>query len=326
MRRFKRPPIDLAASLPDNSRPAPVGISLEADLSNGTRFVSFLDLMLQQDAEDAGLIEFDSPAVDVSDCETIESVEQRERTPVAPLPIASAEAPVLYVATNLTCWETDSRRGIWREVVYDRVCYRRLDPEYYAWLRYKMDLAKKALESGGLDPTAFDELRIRFNLIHGWAVDRFGEDALHRAVSKLDPKTYSPPTVDDVRRDDSRTCPQNDHASDSAIQSADSYLHPKDGDWHFSKKVSSSTIAKVNAIRDHAISLGWNEARLYQNRGRFRFPGGEDYGLVCFINDNNRIGEVTAEYIEIIGPPPRGNRLRFYNPASDQSWIKKSVA
>jgi len=241
-------------------------------------------------------------------------------------PAESTNRLMLYVATNLNCWETDGHRGIWREVVCDRVCYRRLEPEYYAWLKHRMELAKKAQESGRIDPTAFDELRIRFNLIHSWAIDRFGEDALHRAVSEFNPKTYSPPTVDVVRRDHPQTYPSNDHDSDSSIQSADSYLHPKDGDWHFSKKVSSSTITKVNAIRDHAISLGWNEARLYQNRGQYRFPCGADYGLVCFINENNRIGEVTAEYIEIIGPPPRENRLRFYNPASDQPWTKKSVA
>ena len=62
----------------------------------------------------------------------------------------------------------------------------------------------------------------------------------------------------------------------------------------------------------------------YQNRGRFRFPCGEDYGLVCFLDDNKRIGQVTRQYIEIVYPPPQDNRLRFFNPDVEQPWIKKT--
>ncbi|MBI4774732.1 MAG: hypothetical protein HY788_11220 [Deltaproteobacteria bacterium] len=34
-----------------------------------------------------------------------------------------------------------------RDVNIEGVCYRRPDPEYYAWLRHKMTLAKKTLGS-----------------------------------------------------------------------------------------------------------------------------------------------------------------------------------
>jgi len=79
-------------------------------------------------------------------------------------------------------------------------------------------------------------------------------------------------------------------------------------------------VAKVDAIRDRALALGWSERGLYQNRGQFRFPYGEDYGLVCFIGEEQRIGEVTKQYIEIVSPLPRENRLRFYNPDVPQPW------
>ena len=82
---------------------------------------------------------------------------------------------------------------------------------------------------------------------------------------------------------------------------------------------------KVDAIRDQALSLGWSESQLYQNRSRFRFPCGQDYGLVCFLEDDKRIGEVTRQSIEIIGPPPQENRLRFYNPDIDQPWLKTTA-
>ena len=103
------------------------------------------------------------------------------------------------------------------------------------------------------------------------------------------------------------------------------YLFPEDGDWQFTQPVRSSTVPKVDAIRDQALSLGWSEAQLYRNRGRFRFPYGRDYGLVCFLEEDKRIGEVTRQSIEIIGPPPQENRLYFYNPDVDQPWLKTTA-
>ena len=82
-------------------------------------------------------------------------------------------------------------------------------------------------------------------------------------------------------------------------------------------------IAKVDAIRKQALSLGWTLSRLYQNRGRFGFPLGEDWGLVCFVDDDERLGEVTARYIEVRGMAPRDHILKFYNPDVDQPWRKR---
>ena len=83
---------------------------------------------------------------------------------------------------------------------------------------------------------------------------------------------------------------------------------------------------KIDAIRDQALALGWRESQLYQNPGRFRFPCGRDDGLVCFLEDDQRIGEVTRQSIEILGPPPQETRLRFYNPDVDQPWLKKNTS
>ena len=103
------------------------------------------------------------------------------------------------------------------------------------------------------------------------------------------------------------------------------YRFPEDGDWKFTQPVRSSIVPKVDAIRDQALSLGWSEAQLYRNRGRFRFPCGQDYGLVCFLEEDKRIGEVTRQSIEIIGPPPHENRLYFYNADVDQPWLKTTA-
>ena len=70
----------------------------------------------------------------------------------------------------------------------------------------------------------------------------------------------------------------------------------------------------VDAIREKAQSLGWGEARLYQNRGRFAFPCGRDWGLVCFVGPGDVLGAITETHIEIIHDcNGRGNALRFAN-------------
>ena len=225
----------------------------------------------------------------------------------------------LFAATNLESWETDIAYGYARDVRIDGVCFRRLDPEYYAWLRHKMDLAKRAADSGRITAQAFDELRTRFNIIHFWATVNFEEEALRKAVQSLDPKGYAPPQAKPADGPPAKTPtpPAN------PVPAAQRYIFPQDGHWNFTQRVKPSALAKVDAIRDQALSLGWSEARLYQNRGRYSFPCGQDYGLVCFLDDQRTVGEVTRQSIEIIGPPPQENRLRFYNPDADQPWLKK---
>ena len=248
-----------------------------------------------------------------------------------PIPIREQDVPgkesrrretALYASTNLTFFETSQPHDYGRDFVgVFGTCFRRLDPDYYAWLRHRMDLAKKRVGSGRLSAQAFDMLRTRFNEIHAWAIEHLGDEALRAAVQSLDPKTYAPPRIDafDGRSDRVRPPVKETPA-------VPPYLFPEDGDWRVIQRVRSSAVPQVDAIRDQALSLGWSEARLYQNRGRFRFPCGEDYGLVCFLDERKRIGEVTRQSIEIVGPPPNENRLRFYNPDVDQPRIKKKTS
>ena len=235
---------------------------------------------------------------------------------------SSRRETALYAATNLESWEADEPHRYVRDVHVAGTCFRRLDPDYYAWLRRKMVLANKAAGSGRITTQAFDALRTRFNVIHTWAMDHLGEDALRVAIQVLDPKNYAPPRLDPVDGQPTDK-PSETKKTPPAVPP---YLFPEDGEWKFTQSVRSSAVPKVDAIRDQAISLGWREAQLYQNRGRFRFPCGQDYGLVCFLEDDKRIGEVTRQSIEIVGPPPKENRLRFYNPDVDQPWLKKNTS
>jgi len=210
----------------------------------------------------------------------------------------------LYVATNLETWEAKPPVRPDQDEICEPCGFRRLDPEYYAWLRSRMALAQKRYERGRLPSRQYEDLRQRFNAVHFWAVEHFGEQALREAMRSLDPTRYSPPMV----KDSEEPSPPPPH------------LCLTDGDWRFTEPVSAETVAKVDAIRDQALALGWSEAQLYQNRGRYSFPCGEDYGLVCFLNGDDRVGEITPQSIEIISS--RGSRLRFYNRNVDQPWLR----
>jgi len=98
----------------------------------------------------------------------------------------------LWVATDLDSFEEyDPRFGC--ELNCDPV-YRMLDASYYAWLRHRMENARKVHESGTLDDAAFNTLRERFNIIHTWAVRHIGEDALRTAIRTTNAKSYVPPS------------------------------------------------------------------------------------------------------------------------------------
>ncbi len=142
--------------------------------------------------------------------------------------------------------------------------------------------------------------------------------AAEQCIGEIEPVRVSEPHV--ARRPRTLILPPARSIGRDARPEVELYLFPNDGDYGFVHNVLPSAVAKVDAIREQALALNWNERRLYQNRGRYCFPYGEDYGLVCFIGEAERIAEVTKQYIEIVNPPPRENRLQFYNPDVPQPW------
>jgi hypothetical protein len=216
----------------------------------------------------------------------------------AVVPTSAPARGHLFVSTALDTWITEQAAAFARDVQIDDTAYRRLDPEYYAWLRSRMLLAKKAASTGQIGIDAFDDLRHRFNMIHQWAVDHFGEQALIAAVRAL--REYHPP----VAEAESQQC-----AIVPACPDRNTVV------------VSPESAALVDAIRDRALAMGWTPETLYQTRGSLRFPLGSDYGLVCYLKPGDRIGEVTMHSIEII--LPNNIRQRFYNPNVDQPWIRR---
>jgi hypothetical protein len=210
--------------------------------------------------------------------------------PTQPQPRNSA---ALFVSTALSYWKTDRAEIFNRDVQINATAYRRLDPEYYAWLRSKMHMAKLAVLAGQLAQEAFDALRTSFNQVHEWAMASLGETALDAAVRSLDAKDYRPPATE----------PWDRHAALPAAGKAASH---------------AEAVALVDAIRERALGLGWKEERLYA-AGK---PLSPLSGLAAYLSPGDSIDEVTREYIQII---LRSNVYqRFYNLDTDQPWIRKT--
>ena len=219
------------------------------------------------------------------------------------VPADRPEKADFWVSTDLVLWRPQDPTFIARDCQINDRCYRRLDPEYFAWLKLKMHAVKTAADAGRVPAEAFDGLRQRFNTVQVRAIEAFGEQRLLEAVRTLDAKTYRPPLPDEFEKAKPvELVPARTNAETERLAHARGL---------------------VDQIRDEALALGWTMESLYFCDGYERHPIGPRYGLVCYIHAQDRIGEVTRQSIELIGPPPLEVRSRFYNRNVEQPWIKR---
>ena len=197
---------------------------------------------------------------------------------------------MLFVSSSLDTWMPTRPEVFASDVQLDDTVYRRLDPEYYAWLRSRMLTAKRFALGGQLSSEAFDTLRNRFNQIHLWAMAHLDKASLSAAVRASDVSIYRAPAIEQPITPRATPAPAT---------------------------ASPEALAMVDAIREQALGLGWKEERLYA-AGKPLCP---QSGLAAYLNPGDRIGEVTREYIQVI---LRSNIYqRFYNPDTDQPWVRK---
>ena len=107
--------------------------------------------------------------------------------------VGSRGKPVLLVSTTLDAWECPDPQHYAADVTLNEIPYRKLDPDYYAWLRHRMTQVKGRADKGIIPQAMFAILRDKFNGIRQWAVQHLGEPALRQAVSELESKRYTPP-------------------------------------------------------------------------------------------------------------------------------------
>ena len=217
----------------------------------------------------------------------------------------NSRVPVVpWVSTDLRILRPEPAWRLAPDFTVDARCYRKLDPEYFAWLRRRMLEVKAAHKAGRVPQVAFDELRTRFNELQENAIALFGEKAIQDAMRALRVAEYRPPAPDAFSgRSDAK-----EHAiSDRAAQ--------PDG-----ARSRAGAEAAVDAVRDQALELGWTRESLY-GRSAPGKPGIRRDLVTAICRPGTRIGQVTRQWIEIIGPPPHENILRLYNPDVEQPWV-----
>nr|WP_321466145.1 hypothetical protein [uncultured Desulfobulbus sp.] len=102
----------------------------------------------------------------------------------APLPAenkSSAPEPDLFVSTDLETaqfeWDVTSAS----DVEYNGKIYRRLEPEYFAWLRSRMLAAQSAFKAGKFPESTWESLKSRLHPLQEYAVhSSFGVDLICR--------------------------------------------------------------------------------------------------------------------------------------------------
>ena len=228
-------------------------------------------------------------------------VEPIIRSEPKPRGDVAGQGAALFVSSALATWRTNTPDTFSRDFQINHTVYRRLDPEYYAWLRSRMQLGKLAAAVGHISQESFDDLRLKFNRVHEWAIEGFGEAQLLTAMGSLRASSYEPPHSDGVDQ-----APPAEPTPSKASPEAERIAR---------------AAQLVDVIRDEALALGWTTASLYFCKGYERRPIGPRYGLVCYIGQEQRIGEVTRQSIELVGPAPGETRMRFYNPDVEQPWI-----
>ena len=111
-------------------------------------------------------------------------------------PRVPANRPVqadLWVSTDLVLWRPQDPSFIAQDCQVNDRCYRRLDPEYFAWLKLRMHAVKVAVDAGRISKETFEEVRARFNAMQEQAVAMLGMETLLEAVRGLDLDGYRPP-------------------------------------------------------------------------------------------------------------------------------------
>lgn len=208
-----------------------------------------------------------------------------------------SDCDVLFVSSNLNVVAAHREENNLSERSIDGLVHRALDPAYYAWLRSRIDVSAHATDAHEMPMETYDNVLTKFDGIHRWATHTFGKDALRQAMESLDVNRYRSPS---------------ERTLTDCLASI--YKFPKDGSWALSQPIAPRIVSMVDGIAPNAMALGWTKSSLYQNRGNVKFPCGKDWGLVCFIREGDRLGQVTKEAIEIIGSAPGASPLKFYNP------------
>ena len=216
-----------------------------------------------------------------------------------------------YVSTDLRMVELTSRDARSQDKIIEGTTYRKLDAQYFVWIERRIEIAQKAAEKGKISDAALQKLMSQFRQIRNW-VDENIEDRYLTAARKLyESANYNPPPA---------ALPKPkvvDKPSDNRNpEPVKPYLYPTIGHWEYTVTIDPDVVKIIDSIRDEALSKGWTEASLYQNRGHF--IAGKWYGLICILDKTDQIERIDEDVIHIrtfkgSAVPPEGEIVKFPN-------------
>jgi len=216
---------------------------------------------------------------------------------------------VPYVSTDLRMVELTAPDVTSRDIIREDIPYRRLDADYFVWIEQTVSQVQKAHAQGRIPQKAYSGLMNRYRVIQKWTEDNICKKDLDAARKRSSLAEYSPPQAN--RKEESEPESRRDASVDPRP-----YLYPTDGVWEYTVPIDPEVIKIINSIRDEALSKGWSEAALYQNRGHF--IAGKWYGLICILDKTDRIEKIDEDIIYIrtfkgSAVPPEGEIVKFPN-------------
>ena len=233
----------------------------------------------------------------VFDADTTAETARTAENAVVRMQVADDHACDAWVATDLSILHPERPDTCPEDIVEDGKAFRRLSPDHFVWLKARYAGFKRATNNR-LDG-ATREVHSRFSKVRRLAEALYEPQALAEARKRLVlTKLQSPNQALGLKPQYAR------------------FTFPADPapELRRSAPVTRHALAQVDAIRSQALGAGWAEAELYQTRGRFAFPYGSDYGLVCFVRRDQELGRVTPKAIEVI--QRGGHSLHFYRPGA----------
>jgi len=204
-----------------------------------------------------------------------------------------------YVSTDLRMVEMTARDARSQDMIIEGTSYRRLDAQFFVWIERRIELAHKAANNRKISDKALQQLMSQFRQIKDW-IDENIEDRYLTAARKLyGSANYSPPP-----------------AALPKPEPVKQYLYPAIGHWEYTVPIDPEVVKIIDSIRNEALSKGWIEASLYQNRGHF--IAGRCYGLICILDKTDQIEKIDEDIIQIrtfkgSDVPPEGEIVKFPN-------------
>ena len=229
----------------------------------------------------------------VFDADTTAETARAAENAAIRMQIADEHGCDVWVATDLSILHPERPDTCPEDISEDGKAFRRLSPDHFVSLKARFAGFKRATNNRVDDATR--EMHKRFA-------------NLQRHFEGL----YQPPVIAEARKRLVLTkLPSPNQALGLKPQYA-RFKFPAEptSTLQRSTRVTRHALAQVDAIREAAMAAGWTEADLYQTRGRFAFPYGKDYGLVCFVRRDQKLGRVTPKAVEVI--QRGGHSLHFY--------------